>query len=130
MRIKMAAIAAGVMVAVAGCASGAQEAPPAATSAVATPTPTPIGQIELQALMDNQGSRLYPDDGAAARFVGRWWETLPAEKQSLVCSQWTGMNVKHMLRYHVSSEWGNFSGMWDTPPVRLEMISTLDEACS
>ncbi len=138
MRIGVAAIAAGVMVAVAtGCSSTAAEAPPAPTvSAVVpsvTPTPTVVPTVSVAAeaiadLMASEPGVMGPESADATRFVAQWWASLPEARQAAVCSQWTGLNVVGILRKHVAyTEWA--TEQWNTTGLRLALMESLDDAC-
>lgn len=136
MRIGWAAIAAGVMVAVAtGCSGTTADAPPApATSAVvpsATPSTVPTVSVAAEAIADLMASHpgvMGPDDADATRFVAQWWASLPEARQSAVCAQWSGLNVVGILRKHVAyTEWA--TEQWNTTGLRLALMESLDDAC-
>lgn len=138
MRIGWAAIAAGVMVAVAtGCSSTTTpEAQPVAPATSAAPSPVstptaaayPDAQEAIADLMASDPGVMGPDSADATRFVAQWWASLPEARQAAVCAQWTGLNVVGILRKHVAyTEWA--TEQWNTTGLRLALMESLDDAC-
>lgn len=134
MRIKMAAIAAGVMLAAAGCAATEPVTVPAPPTVAASPAPsaTPSDVLEAyDAVADLAAAEqgvMGPDPDAAVVFVYRWWDSQTVPEQVAVCRKWNG-NVQRVIRDDVDPTWGSTTGRWDATTVRMELSRLLDRLC-
>ena len=129
----MAAMAAAVMVALAGCSTATQEVAPAPVVTSAAPSPTAtqpsLAHQAVADLVDSEWGPMGPDAAVAARFVTTWWMDMTIPEQVKACDAWRGLNVDRIIRDHVGAELGSTTGRWDNTAVRLELMSQMDRAC-